>query len=129
MANSLAVNHGELPLLIWSSFNPFSRHSCREKTRNREKILSQKLFLSLCVDCNLSFKLNISSLWSLNPILMNNSDRSHDLNFLFDKEKSLRSFLSIVFILEFPNYKSKRKVLLAFRLVFFKCKHSNVPMN
>ena len=31
---------------------------------------------------------------------MNNSDRSHDLKFLFDKEKSLRSVLSTVFFLE-----------------------------
>ena len=50
---------------------------------------------------------------------MNNSDRNHDLKFLFDKEKSLRSVLSIVLILnpkskEFHNPKSKEKVLLAF---------------
>ena len=45
---------------------------------------------------------------------MNNSDRNHDLKFLFDKEKSLRSVLSIVHILEFHNPKSKENVLLAF---------------
>ena len=45
---------------------------------------------------------------------MNNTDRSHDLKFLFDKEKSLRSVLTIVFILEFHNRTSKGKVLLAF---------------
>ena len=45
---------------------------------------------------------------------MNNSDRSHDLTFLFDKEESLLSDLTIVFIFEFHNRKSKEKVLLAF---------------
>ena len=51
---------------------------------------------------------------------MNNSDRSQDLKFLFDKEKSLRSVLSIVFFLEFHNPKIKEKVPLEFRLVFPK---------
>ena len=37
---------------------------------------------------------------------MNNSDPSHDLKFLFDKEESL-SVLTIVFIFEFHNRKSK----------------------
>ena len=60
---------------------------------------------------------------------MNNSDQSQDLMFLFDEEKSLRSVLSKVFILEFPNRKRAKKVLLAFRLAFFKCKYSNVLMN
>ena len=32
---------------------------------------------------------------------MNNSDRSHDLTFLFDKEESLLSVLTIVFFLRF----------------------------
>ena len=45
---------------------------------------------------------------------MNNSDRSHDLKFLFDKEESLLSVLTIVFIFEFHNRKSKKKVRLAF---------------
>ena len=45
---------------------------------------------------------------------MNNSDRSHDLTFLFDKEESLLSDLTIVFIFEFHNRNSKEKVLLAF---------------
>ena len=45
---------------------------------------------------------------------MKKSDRSQDLKFLFDKESSLRSVLSIVFIVEFRNRKSKEKVLLAF---------------
>ena len=50
---------------------------------------------------------------------MNNSDQSQDLMFLFDEEKSLRSVLSKVFILEFPNRKRAKKILLAFRLAFF----------
>ena len=45
---------------------------------------------------------------------MKNSDLSHDLTFLFDKEESLLSVLTIVFIFEFHNRKSKEKVLLAF---------------
>ena len=32
---------------------------------------------------------------------MNNSDRSHDLTLLFDKEESLLSVLTIVFFLSF----------------------------
>ena len=44
---------------------------------------------------------------------MNNSDRSHDLTFLFDKDESLLSVLTVVFIFEFQNRKSKEKVLLA----------------
>ena len=78
------------------------------------KILSQKVFLSLCVDCSLSVKLNISNYWPLSLIFMNNSDRSHDLTFLLDKEESLLSVLTIVFIFEFHNRKSEEKVLLAF---------------
>ena len=54
-----------------------------------------KTVFSLCVDCSLSVKLKFSSKWPLSPIFMNNSDRSHDLKFLFDKEKLLRSVLSI----------------------------------
>ena len=38
---------------------------------------------------------------------MNNSDRSHDLTFLFDKDESLLSVLTVVFIFEFQNRKSK----------------------
>ena len=45
---------------------------------------------------------------------MNNSDRSHDLTFLLDKEESLLFVLTIVFIFEFHNRKSEEKVLLAF---------------
>ena len=45
---------------------------------------------------------------------MNNSDRSHDLKFLFDKEESLLSVLTIVFIFDLHNRKSNEKVLLAF---------------
>ena len=45
---------------------------------------------------------------------MNNSDRSHDLKFLFDKEELFLSVLTIVFIFEFHYRKSKEKVLLAF---------------
>ena len=44
---------------------------------------------------------------------MNNSDRSHDLTSLFDKEESLLSDSTIVFIFEFHNRKSKKEVLLA----------------
>ena len=49
---------------------------------------------------------------------MNNSDRSHDLTFLFDKEESFLSVLTIVFVFEFHNRKSKENVLLAFDLLF-----------
>ena len=45
---------------------------------------------------------------------MNNSERSHDLTFLFGKEESLLSDSTIVFIFEFHNRKVKEKVLLAF---------------
>ena len=45
---------------------------------------------------------------------MNNSDRSHDLKFSFDKEESFLSVLTIVFIFEFHYRKSNEKVLLAF---------------
>ena len=48
---------------------------------------------------------------------MNNSDRSHDLKFLFDKEESLLSVLTIVFIFEFQNGKkgkSSSSVLTCF---------------
>ena len=38
---------------------------------------------------------------------MNNSDQSHDLTFLFNKEESLLSVLTIVFFFEFHNRKSK----------------------
>ena len=41
---------------------------------------------------------------------MNNSDRGHELKFLFDEEESLLS----VFIFEFHIRKSKERVLLAF---------------
>ena len=40
---------------------------------------------------------------------MNNSDQSQDLMFLFDEEKTLRSVLSKVFILEFPNTAKEQK--------------------
>ena len=36
-ANFLSVIHNKLPFLIWSSFNPFSRNSCRENTMKRKK--------------------------------------------------------------------------------------------
>ena len=45
---------------------------------------------------------------------MNNSDRSHDLTFLFDKEESILSVLTTVIIFEFHNRKSKEKIRLAF---------------
>ena len=45
---------------------------------------------------------------------MNNSDWSHNLKFLFDKEESLLPVLTIVYIFEFHNRKSKEKILLAF---------------
>ena len=57
---------------------------------------------------------------------MNNSDRSHDLTFLFDKEESLLSVLTIVIIFEFHNRKSKEKVLLAFWIASPKWIHTNV---
>ena len=66
-----------------------------------------KRFLFLCVDCSLSVKLNISSYWHLSFMFMNESDRSHDLKFLFDKEKSHRSVLSTVFFLEFLTTKAR----------------------
>ena len=56
---------------------------------------------------------------------MNNSDKSHDLKFLFDKEESLLSVLTIVFIFEFHNRKSKEKVLLAYWLASPKWIHTN----
>ena len=40
---------------------------------------------------------------------MNNSDRSHDLKFSFDKEESLLSVLTIGFIFEFHNRKASKK--------------------
>ena len=45
---------------------------------------------------------------------MNNSDRINDLKILFDKAESLFSVLTIVYIFEFHNRKSKEKILLAF---------------
>ena len=44
---------------------------------------------------------------------MNNSDQSLELTFLYDKEESLLCDLTIVFIFEFHNRKSKEKVLLS----------------
>ena len=44
---------------------------------------------------------------------MNKSDRSHGLTFLFEKEESLLSVLTIVIIFEFHNRKSKKKVLFS----------------
>ena len=40
---------------------------------------------------------------------MNNSDRSHDLTFLFDKEESLLSDLTIVFFMSFITGKARKK--------------------
>ena len=50
---------------------------------------------------------------------MNNSDQSQDLMFLFDEEKSLRSVLSKVFILEFPNRKRAKKNSSSVSTCFF----------
>ena len=40
---------------------------------------------------------------------MNNSDQSHDLTFLFNKEESLLSVLTIVFFLSFITGKARNK--------------------
>ena len=118
----------ELTLLIWSSFNPFSRQICREKGPPKRSS-HKNCFYTYVLTIVFSVKLNISSYWPLSLIFKSNTDRSPDLKFLFDKEKSLRSILSIVIILEFHNRKSKEKVLLAFWLAVPKWNHTNVRMN
>ena len=47
---------------------------------------------------------------------MNNSDRSHDLTFLFDKEESLLSVLTIVFIFINSIYLFSQKLFLSLRV-------------